>query len=76
MKRRFKANKTLTAIKETKHTVSTSYGRTMHKKLASNPLKVQPSKKPKRAERQQKDANDVADSVKTNSAIPTREQWL
>ena len=45
MKCRFKTNKTLTANKETKHTVTTSDGRTIHKKLASNHLKFRSSKK-------------------------------
>ena len=41
MKCGFKTNKILTAIKETNHTVTTSDGRTIHKKLASKPLKFQ-----------------------------------
>ena len=45
MKCGFKTNKILTAIKETDHTVTTSDGRTIHKKLASKPLKFQTSKK-------------------------------
>ena len=45
MKCRFKTDKTLTAAKETKHTITTIDGKTIHKKLASNPLKFQPSKK-------------------------------
>ena len=36
MKCRFKTNKMLTAVKETKHTVITSEGKIIHKKLASN----------------------------------------
>ena len=36
MKCRFKTNKSLTAVKETKHTVTTSDGKLIHKKLASN----------------------------------------
>ena len=35
----------LTAAEETKHTITTSDGKTIHKKMASNPLKFQPSKK-------------------------------
>ena len=45
MKCGFKTNKILTAIKETDHTVTTSDGRTIHKKLASKPLKFQTSRK-------------------------------
>ena len=46
MKCRFETNKILTAVKETNHTVTTSNGKKIHKKLASNPLIFQPSKKP------------------------------
>ena len=46
MKCRFKINKTLTAVKETGHTITTVDGKIMHKKLASNPLKFQRPKKP------------------------------
>ena len=46
MKCRFKINKTLTAVKETGHTITTADGKIRHKKLASNPFKVQPPKKP------------------------------
>ena len=35
----FKTNKILTAVKETDHTVTTFDGKTIHKKLASKPLK-------------------------------------
>ena len=42
---RFKTNKTLTTIIDTKHTVTTSDERMRHKKLASNPIMFQPSKK-------------------------------
>ena len=45
MKCRFKTNKILSAIRETGHTITTAEGRTVHKKLASNPVKFQPSKK-------------------------------
>ena len=75
MNSRFKTNKTLTAIKKTKHTVTTSDGRTIHKKQAFNPIKFQPSKKLNTTKSQQKDARDVAGSAMTNFAIPTREQW-
>ena len=44
MKCRFINDKILTAAKETKHTITTTDGKTIHKKLASN-LKFQPSKK-------------------------------
>ena len=46
MKCGFKTNKILTAIKETNDTVTTSDGRTIHKKLASKPLKFQTPRKP------------------------------
>ena len=45
MKCRFKTDKILTAAKETKHTITRTNGKTIHKKLASNPLEFQPSKK-------------------------------
>ena len=46
MKCAFKTNKILTAVAETGHTVTTSEGRVLHKKLASRPLKFQTSRKP------------------------------
>ena len=46
MKFRFKINKTLTAVKETGHTITTADVKIRLQKLASNPLKVQPPKKP------------------------------
>ena len=45
MKCRFKTDKILTAAKESKHTITTTDGKTIHRKLASNPLKFQLSKK-------------------------------
>ena len=45
MKCRFKTNKILNAANETKHTITTTYGKVIHKKLASNPFKFQPAKK-------------------------------
>ena len=45
MKCGFKTNKVLTAVKETDHTVTTSEGKVIHKKLASKPLKFQTLKK-------------------------------
>ena len=45
MKCRFKIDKNLTAAKETKHTITTTEEKIIHKKLASNPLKFPPSKK-------------------------------
>ena len=45
MKCRFKTNKIFTAAKETKYTVTTTDGKVIHKILASNPLKFQPTKK-------------------------------
>ena len=46
MKCGFKTNIKLTAIAETGHTITTSEGRVIHKKLASKPLKFQTSRKP------------------------------
>ena len=54
MKSRFKINKTLAAVKETGHTITTADGKLIHKKLASNPLKFQP---PKKSEESSKPAN-------------------
>ena len=45
MKRQFKTKKPLTAVKETDHTKTTAEGRIIHRKLACNPLKFQPSEK-------------------------------
>ena len=45
MKCSFKTNKILTAVKETDHTITTSEGRIIHKKLASKPSKFQTSRK-------------------------------
>ena len=46
MKCRFKTNKILTAVNETKHTITTSDGKIIHKKLASKSIKFQLPKKP------------------------------
>ena len=43
---RIKTNKILTAVKEAGHTVSASEGETIHKKLASKPIKFQLSRRP------------------------------
>ena len=48
---KFKTNKLLTAVIETKHTVTTSEGKIIHKKLASKPIKFQLSKKPEEKRR-------------------------
>ena len=45
MKCGFKTNKILTAVKETDHTITTSEGGIIHKKLASKPLKFQTSRR-------------------------------
>ena len=45
MKCGFKTNKLLTAVKETDHTITTSEGTVVHKKLASKPLKFQTSRR-------------------------------
>ena len=45
MKCGFKANKILTAVNETGHTITTSEGRVIHKKLASKTLKFQTSRR-------------------------------
>ena len=44
MKSRFETNKSLTAAIESKHTITTTDGKTIHKELSSSPLKFQPSK--------------------------------
>ena len=54
MKCGIKSNKILTALAETDHTVTTSEGRVIHRKLASRPLKFQTSRKP---EEPRKDTN-------------------
>ena len=54
MKCKFKTNKWLTAVTETKHTVTTSEGKTIHKKLASKPIKFQ---LPKKSEEKRKPTN-------------------
>ena len=45
MKCRLETDKILTVVKETKHTVTTADGKTIHKNLASILFKFQPSKK-------------------------------
>ena len=45
MKCRFKTNEILTAVNETDQTVTTADGKVIHKKLASNLQKFQPSKR-------------------------------
>ena len=50
MKCGFKTNKTLTAIKKTDHTVTTSDGRTIYKKLASKTFKISDLKENRRTE--------------------------
>ena len=52
MKCRFKTNKMLTAVNETEHTITTSEGKVIHKKLASKPIKFQSSKKPEEKRKQ------------------------
>ena len=49
MKNRFKTKTPLTVVRETGHTITTADGKIIHKKLASNPLKFQPPKKPEEA---------------------------
>ena len=73
MKCRFKTNRTLTANKATKHSVTTSDRKTINRKLACNPLKFQPSKKTEETRKPQKDVKDEADSVMMNSAKPIKE---
>ena len=45
LKQKFKTDKELTAVSETKHTVMTDTGRRLHKKLISKPIAFQPTKK-------------------------------
>ena len=51
MKCRFKTNEILTAVNKTKHTVTASEGKIIHKKLVSKPIKFQLSKKPEEKRR-------------------------
>ena len=51
MKCGFKTSKVLTAVAETGHTVTTSEGSVIHKKLASKPLKFHTSRKPEEQRR-------------------------
>ena len=46
LKCRFKTNKLLTAVKETKHTITTSEGKIIQEKLASKPINFQLSRRP------------------------------
>ena len=73
MKFSFKTNKLLTAVKETKHTITTSEGKTIHKKLASKPIKFQLSRKPEERQSRQTVVADVENSAKENSATHIRE---
>ena len=79
---RFKNIKLLTGVKETKHTITTSEGKTIHKKLASKPIKFQLSRKP---EERQKPTNrcrrcglcsqgELCDTHKRVYEIPTSPQ--
>ena len=52
MKCSFKTNRMLTAVNETKHTITTSEGKVIHKKLASKPIKFQSTKKPEEKRKQ------------------------
>ena len=52
MKCKFKTNKILTAVNETKHTITTSDGKIVHEKLASEPIKFQLPKKPEEKKKQ------------------------
>ena len=70
MKCGFKTKKCLTAVAETDHTVTTSEGRVIHKKLASKPLKFQTSRKPEDQRRPPTDAADVENLVVASSARP------
>ena len=54
LKCRFKNKKPLTAMKETKHTITTSEGRVIHKQLASKPIKNQ---LPRKTEERRKPTN-------------------
>ena len=76
MKCRSKTDKSLTAVNETKHTVTTADGKTIHKKLVSNPLKFQLSKKTEETRKKRKVASDAAVSTTKNCAKPTNVYWL
>ena len=60
-----KQKKILTAVKESGHTITTSEGKIVHKKLASNPMKFQTSRK---SERPRKSINRCRRCRKFSSA--------
>ena len=66
MKCRFKTDELSTAAGETKHTINTTDGNTIHKRLASNPLNFSHQRKRSRQESQLKDAPDSAASATRN----------
>ena len=73
MKCRFKTNKLLTAVKETEHTVTTSEGKIIHKKLASKPMKFLLPKKSEEKRKPTNRASGAESSVKETIAIRTKE---
>ena len=68
MKCRFKTNKMLTAVKDTKHTITTSDGK-RYILLTYNTINFQPSKKPEDNRKPTKDARDVAEFCNTHKRI-------
>ena len=73
MKCRFKTNKILTAANETKHTITTTDGKVIHKKLASGPLNFSQQRKQKSRGNPPTDAPDAADSATMIYATHTKE---
>ena len=73
LKSRFKTNKLLTAVKGTKHTITTSEGKTIHKKLASKPVNFSFQENRKKNGGQLTNAADVENSAKEDSAIHIKE---
>ena len=73
LKCRFKINKLLTAVKGTKHTITTSEGKTIHKKLASNPVKFQLSRKPGEKRKSTNKCRRCGKFCQGNSAIHIKE---
>ena len=75
MKCRFKTNKILTAVNETKHTITTSDGKIIHKKVSSKPIKFQLPKKPEEKKKQTNRCgkSDAENLAKESTVIPTNE---
>ena len=72
MKSRFRTNKILTAAGKTKHTITTTEGKTIHN-WRLTPLSFSLQRKQKRPENRPRGVQDAAASVMKNCATRTKE---